>query len=40
MSEIIVLGLGADPRMYGHSAISSETASVNAMKYILSYPDE
>jgi hypothetical protein len=40
MSEFTVLGLRADPRIYGYSPVSSETVSANAMKYVLSSPDD
>jgi hypothetical protein len=40
MTEFVVLGLGADPRMYGYSPISSPEASEAAMQYILAYPEK
>jgi hypothetical protein len=40
VGEFIVLGVGADPRMYGYRAVSSVAASESAYKYISEYPDE
>ena len=38
MTEFVVLGLGADPRMYGYVPTASPEASQAAMQYILTYP--
>jgi len=40
MAEFTVLGLGADPRMYGYCPVSSLAASEAAYEYISVYPDE
>ena len=39
MAEFTVLGIGADPRMYGYRPISSVAASENAYEYIAQRPD-
>ena len=39
MSEFVVLGLGADPRIYGYSPVSTPEAEEAATQYILTYPD-
>jgi hypothetical protein len=40
MTEFVVLGLGADPRVYGSSPVSSPEAEEAAMQYILTYPEQ
>ncbi len=40
MREFVVLGLGADPRMYGYVATSSPEASEAAMQYIVTYREQ
>ncbi len=39
MTEFVVLGLGADPRIYGSSPVSSPEAEEAARQYILTYPE-
>lgn len=39
MAEFTVLGIGADPRMYGYRPVSSLAASENAYDYISLHPD-
>ena len=40
MAEFTVLGIGADPRMYGYRPVSSLAASENAYEYISAHADE
>ena len=40
MTEFVVLGLGADPRIYGSSPVSSPEADEAATQYILTYPEQ
>jgi len=40
MTEFVVLGLGADPRIYGCSPISSPKAQEAAVQYVLPYPEQ
>ena len=39
MTKFTVLGIGADPRMYGYRPVSSLAASENAYEYISVYRD-
>ena len=39
MKEFVILGLGADPRMYGSLPVSSPEVEEAAMQYILTYPE-
>jgi hypothetical protein len=38
--EFTILGIGADPRIYGYRPISSLAATESAYKYISQHPDE
>jgi hypothetical protein len=40
MAEFTVLGIGADPRMYGYRPVSSLAASENAYEYISVHSDK
>jgi len=40
MMEFVVLGVGADPRIYGYSPISSPEATKAAMQYVLTCPEQ
>jgi hypothetical protein len=40
VTELTVLGIGADPRMDGYRPVSSLAASENAYEYIAQHPDE
>ena len=40
MTEFTVLGIGADPRMYGYRPVSSLAASESASEYIAQHPDQ
>ena len=40
MAEFTILGLGADPRIYGYCPVSSRAASEAAYEYISVHPDK
>ena len=39
VGEFTVLGIGADPRMYGYRPVSSPATSESAYEYISQHPD-
>jgi hypothetical protein len=40
MAEFTVLGIGADPRMYGGRPVSSPAVSETAYEYIAQHPEQ
>ena len=39
MTEFVVLGVGADPRIYGSSPVSAPEVQEAPIHYMLTYPD-